>query len=330
MRIGIVGLGYWGPNLVRNFLSTPGVESVACFDLDPARREGARRRFPSAAVSASFEELLADVDAVALATPLSTHFELGRAVLEAGRHLLVEKPFAASSAEAEELVALAMARGLTLLVDHTFLYTGAVRRIKELALAGELGDWLYFDSVRVNLGLFQHDTNVVWDLAPHDLSILDHLLPARPTAVLAVGAKHYYEHADMAYISVFYPGELIAHVHVNWISPVKVRRVLLGASRKMVVYDDMEPDEKIKVYDKGVDLQAPEDIWKALVSYRTGDMHAPKLDGGEALAAMAKDFVDSIREGREPLSGGASGLSVVRLLEAADRSLALGGVRVDL
>lgn len=330
MKIGIVGLGYWGPNLVRNFLSTPGVDGVVCHDRDAARLEKTLLRFPGAQAAASYEALLEQVDAVALATPLSTHHALGKAALQAGRHLLLEKPMAASTAEAEELVALAKAGGLTLLVDHTFLYTGAVRRIGELARSGELGDWLYFDSVRVNLGLFQHDTNVIWDLAPHDLSILDHLLPLRPTAVQAVGARHFYEHADMAYISVFYPGEVIAHVHVNWISPVKVRRVLLGASRKMVVYDDMEPDEKIKVYDKGVDLQAPEDIWKALVSYRTGDMHAPKLDGGEALAAMAKDFVDSIREGREPLSGGAAGLNVVRLLEAADRSLAAGGIRVEL
>jgi len=330
MKIGVAGLGYWGPNLVRNFLATPGVEAVWCHDADAARQAAALARQPAARGASSYDELLERCDGVALATPLSTHAALGLRALEAGRHLLVEKPLAPSVAEAERLVAAARARGLTLLVDHTFLYTGAVRRIRELALAGEFGDWLYFDSVRVNLGLFQHDTDVVWDLAPHDLSILDHLVEAAPAAVQAIGARHYYGHADMAYLSVFYPGELLAHVHVNWISPVKVRRILLGGSRKMVVYDDMEPSEKVKIYDTGVELREPEQIWSTLVDYRTGDMLAPKLDGGEALAAMARDFVACAREGREPLCPGEAGLRVVRLLEGASRSLAAGGARVEL
>jgi predicted dehydrogenase len=330
MKIGVAGLGYWGPNLVRNFLGTPGVDGVLCHDADPARQQAALRRLPAAVGVASYDELLAGCEAVALATPLSTHHALGLRALEAGRHLMVEKPLAPSVAEAAELVAAARSRGLTLLVDHTFLYTGAVRKLRELAQAGEFGDWLYFDSVRVNLGLFQHDTDVIWDLAPHDLSILDHLVGAEPVAVQAIGARHYYGHADMAYLSVFYPGELLAHVHVNWISPVKVRRILLGGTRKMAVYDDMEPSEKVKIYDTGVELRDPEQIWSTLVDYRTGDVLAPKLAGGEALAAMARDFVESVGAGRDPLCPGEAGLRVVRLLEAASRSLAAGGTRIEL
>jgi predicted dehydrogenase len=329
MRIGVVGLGYWGPNLVRNFQSQPGCE-VWMTDCDPARRAAAARRFPGARVAETVEELLREVEAVALATPLSTHHALGRAALEAGRHLLVEKPFTDSSATARELIELARERGLTLMVDHTFLYTGAVRKLRELQEAGELGRLLYFDSVRINLGLFQHDTNVVWDLAPHDISICDHLIGREPLAVQASGARHYYGQEDLAYLTVFYPDQLMAHFHVNWIAPVKVRRILVGGDRRMVVYDDMEPSEKIKVYDKGVELTRPEEIWQTLVSYRTGDMHAPRLDGGEALAAMAKDFLSCMAEGGEPLSGPAHALRVTRVLEAAELSLRQGGRRVEL
>jgi predicted dehydrogenase len=270
------------------------------------------------------------LDAVALATPLSTHFDLGRLALEAGCHLLVEKPFTESAAQARELIGLARGKGLTLMVDHTFLYTGAVRKIRELVDGGELGRLLYFDSVRVNLGLFQHDTNVVWDLAPHDLSICDHLTGVEPQAVQACGARHYYQHEDLAYLTVFYPDQLIAHFHVNWIAPVKVRRILIGGDRHMVVYDDMEPSEKIKVYDRGVELTRPEEIWRTLVSYRTGDMRAPRLDGGEALAGMARDFLAGIRTGAEPLCGPAHALRVTRMLEAAEHSLRQGGRRVEL
>jgi predicted dehydrogenase len=329
MRIGVVGLGYWGPNLVRNFQSLPDCE-VWMTDADPARRQAAARRFPGARVAESVEDLLREVQAVALATPLSTHHALGKSALEAGCHLLVEKPFTDSSAAARDLIALAKAKGLVLMVDHTFLYTGAVRKLRELQEGGELGRLLYFDSVRINLGLFQHDTNVVWDLAPHDISICDHLIGLEPLAVQASGARHYYGQEDLAYLTVFYPDQLMAHFHVNWIAPVKVRRILVGGDRRMVVYDDMEPSEKIKVYDKGVELTKPEEIWQTLVSYRTGDMHAPRLDGGEALAAMARDFLHSIATGAEPLSGPAHALRVTRVLEAADRSLRQGGRRVDL
>ena len=330
MRVGVVGLGYWGPNLVRNFQALDEVAEVWLSDLDEGRRAVARRRFPAARAAADYEELLAAVDAVALATPLSTHYELGRRALEAGRHLLVEKPFVESSAQARELIALARKRSVALMVDHTFLYTGAVRKVRELIDQGELGRLHYFDSVRVNLGLFQHDTNVVWDLAPHDLSICDHLAGAEPLAVQACGARHYGPHEDLAYLTVFYPGQLIAHFHVNWIAPVKVRRILIGGDRQMVVYDDMEPSEKIKVYDKGVELKQPEEIWRALVSYRVGDMRAPRLDGAEALAGMARDFLRAATTGVEPLAGPEHALRVTRMLEAAERSLRQGGRRVEL
>jgi len=329
MRIGVVGLGYWGPNLVRNFQSLPGCE-VWMTDSDAARREAAARRFPGARVAETVEDLLREVEAVALATPLSTHHALGRLALESGKHLLAEKPFVETSAQARELIGLAAGRGLTLMVDHTFLYTGAVRKLRELQEEGELGRLLYFDSVRINLGLFQHDTNVVWDLAPHDISICDHLIGREPLAVQASGARHYYGQEDLAYLTVFYPDQLMAHFHVNWIAPVKVRRILVGGDRRMVVYDDMEPSEKIKVYDKGVELTKPEEIWQTLVSYRTGDMHAPRLDGGEALAAMARDFLRCVETGAEPLSGPAHALRVTRVLEAAELSLRQGGRRVEL
>jgi predicted dehydrogenase len=329
MNIGVVGLGYWGPNLVRNFQAR-GDCQVWMTDADAARRQAATRRFPGVGVVDSVEELLGKVDAVALATPLSTHHALGRQVLEAGCHLLVEKPFTDSAAAAEELIQLARLKGLTLMVDHTFLYTGAVRKLRELQDSGELGRLLYFDSVRINLGLFQHDTNVIWDLAPHDISICDHLTGLEPLAVQASGARHYYGQEDLAYLTVFYPDQLMAHFHVNWIAPVKVRRILVGGDRRMVVYDDMEPSEKIKVYDKGVELTRPEEIWQTLVSYRTGDMHAPRLDGREALAAMAEDFLRCIATGAEPLSGPAHALRVTRVLEAAERSLREQGRRVEV
>ena len=332
MRIAVVGLGYWGPNLVRNLLQLPEVQQVVMVDRDPARLASATRKFPTARAVAELDPLLerGEVDAVILATPLSTHYEMGKRVLLAGCHLLVEKPFSETSAQAEELILLAGERGRVLMVDHTFLYTGAVRKIRDLLKDGRIGRMLYFDSVRVNLGLFQHDTNVVWDLAPHDLSILDHLVDATPSAVQAVGSRHYYGYEDMAYLTVFYPDELMAHFHVNWIAPVKVRRILIGGDRQMIVFDDMDPSEKIKVYDKGVELSRPEDIWQTLVSYRTGDMWAPKIDMTEALAVMLRDFIACIQAGGRPLADARSALNVVCMLEAAEMSLRQGGRRVEL
>jgi len=332
MKIGVVGLGYWGPNLVRNFLSTNSVDGVVCCDVQEKRLQVAKQKFPSVEVTTSFEGLLErdDVEAIAVATPVSTHYPLGMKVLQAGKHLLLEKPMTESSDHASALIARAAEKGLTLMVDHTFVYTGAVRKIKETIERGAFGEILYFDSVRVNLGLFQHDTNVVWDLAPHDLSIMDYLIAKEPAAVSAVGVSHFNDLEDMAYLTVHYDQHLIAHFHVNWISPVKVRKILLGGSKLMVVYDDMDPSEKVKVYDKGVDLKEKESIYKTLVQYRAGDMYAPNIDQTEALTLLTTEFVDCIRTGRRPITDGQAGLNVVRILEAAETSLKSGGRMVEL
>jgi predicted dehydrogenase len=335
MRIGIIGAGYWGPNLIRNFLLLPNAAVVAVADAQESRRKFIADRYPTVRLHADASEMIAgnSVDAVVISTPVSTHYSLAKAALEGGKHVLLEKPMCASSAECDDLIAIAQARGLTLMVDHTFLYTGAVRKIRELIQSGDIGDILYFDSVRVNLGLFQHDVNVLWDLAPHDLSIMDAILGPKATSVTAVGQSHFGQpQADIAYMTVSFGGASIAHFHVNWLAPVKVRMTLIGGSKQMIVYDDTEPSEKIKVYDKGVTVTSKdvEEIRKTLVQYRTGDMRAPRLDGTEALFEVAREFVDSIRENRTPLTDAASGRRVVAILEAGDKSMNLGGQPVKL
>lgn len=332
MKIAVVGLGYWGPNLVRNFLTHKDVETVICFDQQKSKMERAKQKLPGITVATSFEEILkqSDIDAVAIATPVSTHFALGMEVLKAGKHLLLEKPMTTTVKDAETLITFAAKEGLQILVDHTFLYTGAVRKIKELIENGIIGDILYFDSVRVNLGLFQHDTNVVWDLAPHDISIMYYLINQTPTKVSAIGARHLNGYDDMAYITVQYHEKLIAHFHVNWLSPLKIRRVLIGGTKHMVVYDDMQTSEKVRVYDKGVEINTEEMLHNALVQYRIGDMFAPRIDEKEALSLLVDDFVGAIRENREPISNGVFGSEVVRILEATDMSLKNGGMYVLL
>lgn len=332
MKAGVIGLGYWGPNLVRNLLSTPGIEGVVVCDRDRSQLEKIRQKFPMVETVDTVPALLGrdDVTAVAVATPISTHHPLGMEVLRAGKHLLLEKPMAASTAECDELVAEAARRDLRLMVDHTFIYSGAVRKLKELVESGKVGDILYFDSVRVNLGLFQHDSNVIWDLAPHDISIMDWLVGEKPVAVSATGISHFNAFEDIAYLTVHFASSIIAHFHVNWISPVKVRQILLGGTRHMVVFDDMENSEKVKVYDKGVEVTNREQVWETLVQYRTGDMCAPKIDQTEALSRMTREFVESIREGRAPLTDGVSGRNVVAVLEAAERSLREGGARIPI
>ena len=327
MNIAVVGLGYWGPNLVRNFLSTDGVDKVLCFDPQEDRLHKIVKRFSVVETVPSYDDLLkrTDVDAIALATPVSTHFELGAKALDAGKHLLLEKPMAATSEEAEKLMALADRKKRVLMVDHTFVYTGAVRKMKEIIDSQELGRVLYFDSVRVNLGLFQHDTNVLWDLAPHDLSIMNFLVNQEPVAVSAIGISHYNTQEDMAYMTVFFSEKLIAHFHVNWLSPVKVRKILVGGTKHMMVYDDMESSEKLKVYNKGVDIHDKEKVYETLVQYRIGDMHAPKIDQTEALSLLAEEFVECICSGKTPTSNGLSGYRVVNILEAADKSMKMGG-----
>jgi predicted dehydrogenase len=333
IRIAVIGYGYWGPNLVRNFAETKGAEVVWCADSRPQRRALAQQRYPGLRVTDNPEDIFRDpqVDAVVIATPVSTHFPLAKRALECRKHVLIEKPMTRSSGEAEELIALAQRNGLQLMVDHTFIYTGAVRKVGEIIARSDLGDLYYFDSVRVNLGLFQHDTDVLWDLAPHDLSILAHLIPEPPKFVSAIGSDHTGSGmADMAYMTIQYANSLIAHFHVNWLSPVKVRQILIGGTRKMLVYDDMEPSEKVRVYDCGITVTTPEGIYKTLVDYRTGDMWAPKLEIREALAALCEHFVDCIASGKKPVSDGAAGLAVVRILEAASRSLAAQGQRMPI
>lgn len=328
--VAVLGCGYWGPNLVRNFFDTPGCRMLAVCDQSEARREAMRARHPSVRAVADFGDVLRDasIDAVAIATPVQTHAALAKQALLAGKHVLVEKPLTTSVADAEELVELAQRLHRVLMVDHTFVYTGAVRRMKELIDSGEIGELYYYDSVRVNLGLVQHDVNVVWDLAAHDLAIMDYLLPARPTQVSAIGVTHLPGGmADVAYLTLRFEGDLIAHFHVNWLSPVKVRQVLVGGDRRMILYDDLEPTEKIKVYDRGVrwNGHADEARREALVAYRLGDMHAPMLDQTEALRTECGHFIDSIRSGGTPVTDGQAGLRTVRILAAAERSLQKGG-----
>ena len=334
IRIGVVGYGYWGPNLVRNFAECPGAVVTAVCDTRAERLEQARRRYPAVAVTMSAEELCArpDVDAVVIATPVDRHFELGMAALRAGKHLLIEKPMASTSDQASRLIDEAAARRLVLMVDHTFVYTGAVRKMREMTDAGELGEIYYYDSVRINLGLFQHDVNVLWDLAVHDLAIMDYVLKDRPVAVSATGLAHVPGRPEnIAYMTMFFQSSLIAHVHVNWLSPVKVRRTLLGGSRRMVMFDDLEASEKIKVYDRGISLNpSPENVYQMLIGYRAGDMHAPQLAVTEALSVEAAHFVDCVSRGTAPLTGGEAGLHVVQLLEAATESMAQQGRLVTL
>ena len=327
--IGVIGYGYWGPNLVRNFGEAKGARVVAVADQRAPRLQLAARRHPGVETMEDAAALIASpkVDAVAIATPVSTHFELAMAALRAGKHVLVEKPLTSTSIEAEQLIEEAAKRRLTLMVDHTFVYTSAVRRIRDMVTAGDLGDLYYYDSVRINLGLFQHDVNVLWDLAVHDLSIMDFVLGAMPTGVSATGLAHLKgEPENIAYLTMFFDRPLIAHVHVNWLAPVKVRRTLIGGSRRMVVYDDLEASEKVRVYDKGISHDpGPGDVYQMRVGYRTGDMWAPHLALGEALAIEAAHFVDCVERGAEPETSGAAGLRVVRLLEAADKSLRANG-----
>jgi len=331
MKVGVLGLGYWGPNLVRNFLGHTEVEAVIGCDVKEERRDFIKSRFPSVEVISDYSELLNQVDIVAIATPVDMHYKFGKMALEAGKHIWVEKPFTASSKEAEELIEIAEQKNVRIFVDHTFIYTGAVQKIKSLIDADELGDIKYFDSVRINLGLFQHDINVIWDLAPHDLSIMYHVLGNKKvSAVTANGVANYYDYENIAQLCVYFEDNCFANFHVNWTSPVKIRRMLLGGNKKMLVFDDMENIEKIKVYDSGVEMNTTESIHEALVQYRIGDMHSPKVNQTEALALGVKEFISSINEGRSPLTSGKDGLDVVKILEASEFSIKNKGQLVEI
>jgi predicted dehydrogenase len=323
VRVGVIGYGYWGPNIVRNFHGLENAQVMAVCDKNPAALRRAGRAYPGLKVTTDFSEVLhsPDVDAVAVVTPVWTHYELAKAALASGKHVFVEKPFTSTPHQAEELIELADRKNLKIMVDHTFLFSGAVRKIREIVDTGALGPLYYFDSTRVNLGLFQHDVSVIWDLAPHDLSIMDHILAERPEAVVATGGTHLNGHADMAFITIYFLRNIIAHINVNWLSPVKVRTTLIGGKDKMLVWNDLEADEKIKIYDKGVNITNGQGVYDLLVSYRSGDVWAPKCDQTEALTVELKYFIDCILNDRTPLNDGTAGLRVVRLLDAAQRSL---------
>ena len=334
IRIGVIGYGYWGPNLVRNFSDLTDARVAVVCDRRPDRLAQVERRYPGTRVTTDPYDLIADplVDAVVIATPVTFHFALANSALRAGKHVLVEKPIASTSEEASRLIDEAARRRLVLMVDHTFVYTGAVQKIRALVDGGELGDIYYYDSVRINLGLFQHDVDVLWDLAVHDLSIMDFVLRQQPVAVSATGLAHVPGRpANIAYMTMFFDGTMIGHVHASWLAPVKVRRTLLGGSRRMIVFDDLEGSENVKVYDRGISVDpSPEDVYQMLVGYRSGDMWAPNLAVSEALHVEAAHFVACVTQTEKPQTDGEAGLRVVRLLEAASTSMKDYGRPVDI
>jgi predicted dehydrogenase len=334
ITVGVIGYGYWGPNLVRNFADVPGGQVGFVTDIRAERLSHVRGRYPAVRVSTDYRDLINDpaVDAVAIATPVSSHFDLAIASLRAGKHVLVEKPMTATADQSLALIDEADRRGLVLMVDHTFVYTSAVRKIRELTQGGDLGEIYYYDSVRINLGLFQHDVNVLWDLAVHDLSIMDYVLARTPVSVSATGLAHVAgQPENIAYMTMFFDARLIAHVHVNWLAPVKVRRTLLGGSRRMIVFDDLEASEKIKVYDRGISVNpSPENVYQMLIGYRAGDMWAPQLSLAEALQTEARHFIECIEHRKTPTTDGHAGLRVVRLLEAATQSMTQHGALVPV
>jgi len=323
LRFGVIGYGHWGPNIVRNLHGIDACDVATVCDKSPAALRRVSRVYPQVHLTTDLSEVLAspDIDAVAVVTPAWTHFELAKAALLNGKHVFIEKPLTANSQQAEELIEIAQRKKLTLMVDHTFLFCGAVRKIRELIDSGTLGALYYFDSTRVNLGLFQHDISVIWDLAPHDFSIMDYILPEKPEAVVATGARHVNGVADLAFITVYFPNDVVAHLNLSWLSPVKVRTTLIGGREKMLVWNDLEADEKIRVYDKGVHITNGPAGLDAEVSYRSGDVWAPKIQQTEALKLELEYFADCVMNSRTPTNDGEAGLRVVRLLEAADRSV---------
>jgi predicted dehydrogenase len=332
IRFGVIGYGYWGPNVVRNLDHLEGSKVVAVSDKSPAALKRVAKAYPHVTVSPDSADLISspDIDAIAVVTPVWTHYELTKAALENGKHVFVEKPFTSNAAQAEELINLAARKNLKIMVDHTFLFTGAVKKIGQLLDEGMLGKIYYYDSTRVNLGLFQHDINVIWDLATHDLAIINHLIKETPEAISATGQHHLNGYEDIAFLTIYFPNKVIAHINVNWISPVKIRTTLIGGEKKMLVWNDLEADEKLKIYDKGVDVKSQEGVYNLLVSYRSGDMWAPQVEQIEALKAELNYFIDCIRQDTTPFNDGCAGLKVVRMLEAANESLAKRGELVYL
>jgi predicted dehydrogenase len=333
LRIGVIGYGYWGPNVVRNFNSTDGAKVVSVCDIDRKSLGRVRKMYTNIKLCVNVGDVLKseDIDAVAIVTPVSTHFELAKKALHNGKHVFVEKPFTSNFRQAEELIELAAKRKLKIMVDHTFLFTSAVKKIKEVVSGDALGKLYYYDSTRVNLGLLQHDVNVVWDLAPHDLSIMDYVIKERPTAVVATGAGHFGRGLEnIAYITVYFDSNLIAHFNVNWLSPVKIRTTLIGGEKKMLVWNDLDTDEKIKIYDKGVKVNTKEGVYNLLVEYRSGDMWAPRIEHTEALKHEAEYFIDCIVNNKVPINNGEAGCRIVKILEASDKSIKQNGKLIKL
>ncbi len=332
VRFGIVGYGYWGPKVIRNLSLLEEAKVVAICDKSEASRRKAEQSYAGVRVTDNANELMTspDIDAIAVVTPVWTHYELAKAALENGKHIFVEKPFTSNSAQAAELIELAERKNLKIMVDHTFLFTPAVQKIKQLLQEDALGKLYYYDSTRVNLGLFQHDVNVVWDLAPHDLSIMDHLIQESPEAIVATGQTHLNGHEDIAFLTFYFPDKVIAHLNVNWLSPVKVRTTLIGGEKKMLVWNDIEADEKVKVYDRGVNVSSREGVYNMLINYRSGDMWAPRIEQAEALTRELAYFVDCIITEKTPMNDGHAGLRVVKMLEAATESLRQRGALVYL
>lgn len=332
LRVGVIGCGYWGPNIIRNFSAHNDVRLVAVCDKNAQALEKVKNLYPGIETCTDAKDIThsSKIDVVCVVTPVSTHYGLALEALKNGKHVFVEKPFTATAAQAEELIELAEKKKLQIMVDHTFLFTSAVRKIKEVIDNGTMGDLYYYDSTRVNLGLFQHDVNVIWDLAPHDFSIMDYVLGDAPVAVSASGVGHVNEQADIAYVMVYFQNNLIAHFNVNWLSPVKIRTTLVGGQKRMLVWNDLSPDEKIKIYDKGIDVSTTEGIHNLLVNYRSGDMWAPRVAQTEALKLEVEYFVDCLKEGKAPFNDGRAGLRIVKLLEACDKSIQSKNRMVEL
>ncbi|MDP2905302.1 MAG: Gfo/Idh/MocA family oxidoreductase [Candidatus Omnitrophota bacterium] len=333
IRIGVCGYGYWGPNIVRNFSAAEGALVTSVCDLDAGALKSAKKDFPHLCCFKDFAQMTSGpgIDAVAVVTPLSMHYKIAKSALRNGKHVFIEKPFTSTVKEAEELIALADKKRLKIMVDHTFLFTGAVRKIKEVIDKDMLGKLYYYDSTRVNLGLFQHDTNVLWDLAPHDMSILDYLVKEKPEAVSATGRDHFGRGLEnIAYITAFFRSNLIAHFNINWLSPVKIRTTLIGGSKKMLAWNDLESDEKIKIYDKGIKIQNRKGLYKLLVDYRSGDMLAPRIDRAEALKYETQYFVKCVLNNEIPINDGRAGLRIVKMLTAADKAMKMKGKLVKL
>jgi len=334
MKIGLIGYGYWGPNLARNFNQNPDLELSYICDFSADRLKAASTMYKQTRLVNDPEVLFKDttLDAIAIATPVFTHFDLAKRALESGKDVWLEKPMTEKVEQAEELIEMTEKNKRVLHVDHTYVYTGAVRKIRELIDKGELGDLIYYDSTRVNLGLFQQDVDVIWDLAPHDISIMDYLMPFKKTAVSATGSKFYGNGmVPKALLTIYMENNIIGHINVSWVSPVKIRQTLIGGTAKMVLYDDNQPSEKIKVYDKGVQLfETKEDLYHLKVQYRVGDMWAPKISDHEALGVETKHFAECLKTRQKPLTDGRAGLEVVKILVASQKSLKGRGVPVEL